>query len=224
MIRLLLSFAFALSPIAIYQNNKGVNQIVGEGKLDPAYYNPLIQDHPEQWIFYWNQALASITNKDLAAATQTLNWLASMLPPNEELLRFEVYYQLGRIYAEEKKVVEALGAYQKALDIFPDSKEVTVNMELLIQGGGGGSDGENEEQDKNKDQQQQKDGQDNKPKEEDPNKDDKGPKPTPKPFDSKDLSKEDVRRILDELKRQEEQIRAKIDENKPKEQGLGKDW
>ncbi len=221
---LLLSLSFAVSPFSIYENNKGVDKISNGEKLDPSYFNRLIQNNPEAWTFYWNQIVSTISSEEYQTAVQTLKWLLTIVPEDDEVLRFHINYQLGRVYAQEKKQKEALSAYQDALAIYPDSKEVTVNMELLIQGGGGGGSGENEEKDKDKKEQQQDKGQENKPKEDDSNKDKKGPKPTPKPFDSKDLSKEDVKRILDELKRQEEKIRAKIDDSKQKEKGLGKDW
>ena len=219
-----ISLSFAISPRAIYENNKGVDQIAKGDKVAPTYFNRLIQDNPEEWVFYWNQIVSNIQSEDFDTAAQTLKWLSTIVPAEDVGLRFYIYYQLGRVYAEQKKQSDALDAYQKALDIYPDSKEVTINIELLIQGGGGGGGGESEEKDKDKKEQQQDQGQDNKPKEDQPNKDEKGPKPTPKPFDSKDLSKEDVKRILDELKRQEEKIRAKIDDSKHKEKGLGKDW
>jgi tetratricopeptide (TPR) repeat protein len=225
LLSLCIALSFAISPFEIYENNKGVETITNGEKLDPSYFNRLIQSNSEEWILYWNQIVANIINEDYSTATQTLKWVASILPKKEELMRFYVYYQLGRVYAHEKKVTQALEAYQNALDIYPDSKEVTVNIELLAQsGGGGGGGGEDEQQDQNKEQQKQDQNQQQKPQEDKPNQDDSGPKPTPKPFDSKDLSKEDVKRILDELKRQEEQIRAKMDDSKPKEKGLGKDW
>lgn len=217
--------ANALSPFAIYENNQGVASIQETNKIQNGYFHRLIQENPSEWLLYWNQTVANVVNQDFESATKTLDWLTRTVPTDDAHLLFVIYYQLGRIYAQEKKVVEALQAYQKALDIYPDSKEVTVNMELLIQsGGGGGGGGENEQQDQNKEQQKQDQNQEQKPQEDKPNQDKNGPKPTPKPFESKDLSKEDVRRILDELKRQEEEIRAKMDENKPKEKGLGKDW
>ena len=103
----------------------------------------------------------------------------------------------------------------KALEIYPDSKEATVNLELLMnsQGGGGGDDQQQEDGDSQSKEDQQK----QKPQQPKKN-------PTPKPFKSKDLSKEDVKRILDELKRQEEKIRERLQNDQAEEDSDVKDW
>lgn len=155
------------------------------------------------------------------------------IPPEELLkkirkIRFFLLFNLGFLAAQDKKTDLAIEYYQKALDIYPNSREAKANIELLTNQNGGSS-GEKEEQDKdgdkgdNKDDKEQKDEEKNKPQKNEDGKNKEKPMPTPQKFDSKELSKDDVRRILQELERQEGQIWQRMNE-KPQEQQLDKDW
>lgn len=131
--------------------------------------------------------------------------------------RFEVLFNLAGVLGKQKRIDEALAAYQQALEIEPDSIEVKTNIELLWQSGGGGGSGDQQKpQDDKGDQQQQ--GQNDQPQP------DQQKKPQPKPFQSQDLSQDDVKRILDEIKNQEQGIRAQDYDKGSKEAPRAKDW
>ena len=129
-------------------------------------------------------------------------------------LEFVARYNKARLFAEQKKISQALNEYQSALELNPESIEVKTNIELLMQqqqGGGKGGEGE------------QKDQQGDEGKEPDPN----APlKKTPKnsEYKSENLSKKDVEKILEELKNQEQNIREKEYNKGVKEKSRDKDW
>lgn len=148
-------------------------------------------------------------------------------------------YNEAQLLGQQKKVDEALIAYQKALEIYPPSQEIKHNIELLIQmqqqqqNGQGQGDNQNQKQNDKKDQNQSKN--QNKDQQNDP-KDDKGkdpdqkkeyadsPKYKPRSFKGEDLSEADVKKILGELKQQEQKIRSQFNRKQVKEQPRDKDW
>ena len=138
---------------------------------------------------------------------------------NDKELKFQSLFNAGSNLAQDKKVAEALKAYQEALSIKPDSVEVKTNIELLLssQGGGGGQGDSQEQKDPQQGDQNQQNQNNGKP-------DQKKPKNQPRQFKSEDLSEQEVRRILDELKRQEEKIRGKELKKPQKESPNDKDW
>ncbi len=139
---------------------------------------------------------------------------------NESELKFNALFNLGNVLGKQKKIDEALLAYQNALKIKPDSVEVKTNIELLLSGGQGEGKGDQQQNKSNQDQnkKQQSDQQ------EDQKKKDSGQKPKPKPFESQDLTPQDVKRILDEIKNQEQSIRANEYEKGAKDSAKTKDW
>lgn len=150
---------------------------------------------------------------------------------------FAARFNQGVLRGENKKIEEALLAYQRALAIRPDSIETKTNIELLVQnqmkndGGKGqeenqdknqqGNQGSGDQQQKNqgesKDQQDQENNQNKKP-------DPKGsPQYKPREFQG-DLPESEVKKILSELKQQEQKIRGQFYRNETKERPRDKDW
>jgi Ca-activated chloride channel family protein len=175
-------------------------------------------------VMQYNLGVALEQQRDFEAAAKQFAFAARLT--NDPDLKFESLFNSARNLAENKKIPEALQAYQKALSVRPNSVEVKTNIELLMQQnqGGGDSDQENQSEDK---KDGDKDG--DKPKDKDQRKPESGKKPDqrqqPRKFKSEEMTEQDVRRILDELKRQEEKIRAKeYNKNPQKERSNEKDW
>lgn len=127
--------------------------------------------------------------------------------------KFEALFNLAIAHSANKKIEEALHAYQLALEIKPDSVEVKTNIELLLQGGEGQGEGEGESSGQDQKNEPKQGGGDpqNQPKQ--------------KKLEGKDLSSEDVRKILEELKDQDNRVRAQeIQKGQPKENRSGKDY
>ncbi len=160
-----------------------------------------------------NLALAFELNGDLDNAIKSYKMAIDLSKTNPATL-FLGHYNLARALGLKEKVEEALMSYQAALDIYPESKEVKVNIELLLQqkqgGGGGGKDNKDDD----------KEGQDQEPKPDSPIKEN----PKNSEYKSQNLSKKDVEKILEELKNQEQQIRAKEYGKGVKEKPRDKDW
>ncbi|MFN3454567.1 MAG: tetratricopeptide repeat protein [Pseudobdellovibrio sp.] len=108
---------------------------------------------------------------------------------------FQIYYNLGVKYGADKKIPQALEAYQKALDIDPTSTETKHNIELLMQQQSGQGQGENKNQDQQNENQQKQDQQNKDQKNKDQKKDSKDNKDNrdkkqDKPEDEKENEKE----------------------------------
>ena len=130
-------------------------------------------------------------------------------------------FNLGQAYAKKGQIPLALEWYQKALAVYPASKEVKTNIELLSQQNGGGGQGDNQQKNDKKDD--GKNDQDDKNKKKDPQQYAQNQKPKPREFKG-ELSENDVKKILGELKQQEQRIRADYNRKEEKEQPHGKDW
>lgn len=211
---------------AFFANRDGVKHLQGQSSQQ-AYQDFLraIDQDPLNPVLQLNLARTFEANEDFVKAEQGYLSALSILPKDSKLY-FETLFNLAGVLAKQQKIPEALAAYQRALEINPDSLEVKTNIELLWQQGGGGS-GKNQNKDQNKDQQQDQDknqqqkDQDSQ-KENEPKQEKK--KNQPKPFKSEELSPQDVKKILDEIKNQEQGIRAQDYERGAKESPRGKDW
>ncbi len=153
-------------------------------------------------------------------------------------------FNQGALRAESKNLEEALAAYQRALQVRPDSMEVKTNIELLIQSQSQSGEGEKQQnqegsEGQQSDQQNQGQGQDQNQQQDpdsqkDESKDDEQKKDPNKPYQSNqqykprefegDLSESDVKKILGELKQQEQKIRGQFHRGDTKEQPREKDW
>ena len=167
------------------------------------------------------------------------SYLTALKYADNDQLRFVIFYNLGQLKGAEKKIDEALGFYQQALELNPDSHETKVNIELLIQQGGGqGKSDDNKEQKDKKDkadkgdkkeQKDKSDKDDKKDNDKDQNQQEKPKeyeknKPQPRKFKSDELNQADVNKILGEIKQQEQKIRQDYNRKDVKERPRGKDW
>lgn len=220
----------ATSLDAYMANREGVQKF-NQKSFYPAYQNFLkaLQEDPLNPQVHMNLGRTFEENEEFEKAEKAYKGALKLIPENSSL-RFEGLFNLAIVQAKQDKIDEALGSYQAALEMDPDSKEVKTNIELLMQGQGGG--GKDQDKDgKGKDKEQKKEGEGDK----DKDKDKKDPKqnqqdgqepkkPQPKPFESKDLTPQDVKKILDEIKNQEQSIRAGEYERNAKDSPKGKDW
>jgi len=139
-------------------------------------------------------------------------------------------FNQGVTRTQNKQIEEALLAYQKALDVVPDSVQVKTNIELLISSQSQESgEGESEEKKDGKGDQPNQDKKDSgkesdeKEKNDKPKEYEKSEKYKPREFKG-DLSETDVKKILGELKQQEQKIRGQFYRNETKERPRDKDW
>ncbi|MBY0315519.1 MAG: tetratricopeptide repeat protein [Bdellovibrionales bacterium] len=242
LILLFASPAFAQNDLSvIWENNGAVKKISQEKNLE-AYedFVSLLGREPYDTTIQFNLGsswdLLGETEKAEKIYLELIKITDNLLQknPNEKQLkkisvvRLAALYNLGVQAQAKKQVDKALGYYQQALEINPDSTEIKHNIELLIQrgGGGGGGDSDQENQDQNQDGEggEGQRNQEPKPKEQKPNEKEKK---QPKEFDGKQMSKEDLKRILEELKEQEQGIRAKMQGKKGEKKdadGNDKEW
>lgn len=250
-VRLLLLSLFSLSALSpaqadelrgVIRNNEGVRKLKAGQTLE-AYskFGDAMVDLPFSPEVHYNLGLAFLEHKEPEKALSEFLKAAQLAQGDsraERTARFNALFNAAVVSAELKNVAQALGLYQQALELNPESLEVKTNMELLTQQGGGEGEGESQDQqgkgdnDKKdkKDKGQGQDQQDQKDQKPDQNKDQNQPqqgptpKPSPRPFKSEEISPQDVGRILEELKRQEEQIRAKMQGEGAKDVPNAKDW
>lgn len=163
-------------------------------------------------------------------------YLQFLNPQHPMIILFISYFNQAQLLGRENKIDEALEKYQQALAIVPDSKEVKINIELLLQqkqNQQGGGQSENQEQN-DKDQKNQSGKND--PKEGDDNNQDQdknqnqnknysqAPKYKPREFKG-ELNKESVQKIFGEISQQEKKMRTQYSkQNQSKEPPRDKDW
>lgn len=215
---LALGFSFAAQSATVksyVRNREGLSSFKNKNMFQ-AYqkFTKALEDDPLNPEIQMNIARIFEENEEFEKAEKGYRAAMRVLPADSPR-RFEALFNLAGVLGKQKKIDEALTAYQAALEMDPESIEVKTNIELLWQGGGGGGG-----QGKSKDQQQGE----NKDKGDQGDQQDQQQQKKPKPFDSQNLSKDDVKRILDEIKNQEQNIRAQDYEKGAREMPRDKDW
>lgn len=213
---------------AIRPNNEGVGELMKENSY--RAYQKFVEANAEDSFdptIRLNLGLAFSVNKENDKALAEFR-AAELLSGDNNDLKFKARFNQGVILAADGKVPEALGAYQAALDLKPDSLEAKTNIELLWQSQQGGKGkGKNDQKEGNEQKQDEGQGDQNKDQQnQDQGKNDqeKDKKDQPKPFDSQDMNQETMRKILDELKAQEQRVRAEHYSKGAKERPRDKDW
>lgn len=217
------ALASASSLQAVLSNRQGIEDL--KLKLSyPAYQKFLkaLSNDPLNPRLHLNLGLALAAGEEWDKAAQSFASAAELAHSDKEL-QFDAYFDWALAATKKGDIDQALAAYQKALEVHPDSIEVKTNIELLWQGQGKGKGKSKDSKsgDKNKDK---KDGQGDQNKNKNQSQQQQPQHQQPKPFQSKDLSRQEVRKILEEIKNQEQSIRAKEYDRKSKEPGDGKDW
>jgi tetratricopeptide (TPR) repeat protein len=211
---------FEIDPRTLWHNHKGVQALKekrsseAQGEFFQALgVDPLVSEiQINLGLTFFDLKQGENALKSFEAAEK---WAAN--PEAHFISRFNQ----GVTRMTDKKVEEALLAYQRALDIKPDSLETKTNIELMLiqqsqqdgQGEGEGQQGQEQAEKSKEGDSQDKKNKDYKASEQYQMKDQKG-----------DLSSEDVKKILGELKQQEQKIRGQYYRNETKEKPLEKDW
>lgn len=215
----------------VIRNNQGVLDFMDKRPAEAFdKFSDALADVPFSGAVHFNIGTTFLVNKEFDKALNEYRQAAELskgASASEKEVRFRSLFNSGVALTEQKKIDEALAAYQAALSVNPESREAKLNIELLTQMSQGGGEGEDQNQQNQSqgDKKQNKDGQgqDDKDKQKQ-SQQAQQPKPTPKPFNSEQISKQDVGKILEELKRQEEQIRARMQDQGAKNASPGKDW
>lgn len=170
------------------------------------------QENSNSSILQNNLGLSYDLTNNIADAIKT--YKSSELLSKDPNFKFIFRFNEGEAWGRQKKIDEALRAYQSALELNPNSLEVKTNIELLIQQQQQqNSQGQGES---NSDEKQQDGKEDNK--EKDQNKEfQKNKKYKPREFSNENLPESAVNKILEELKKQEQKTQK--DFNKGQEQG-----
>ncbi|MCB9073362.1 MAG: tetratricopeptide repeat protein [Bdellovibrionaceae bacterium] len=238
----------------IYNNNGGVVNLRADKKTEALdQFIGLTAEHPDDLWLQFNIAstLQVLAQEEKAVKIyqeiaeglkkQLPNYVARKELAEYQTLFFAVEYNLGVAYQFMGKIDEALAAYQNALAIMPESKEIKTNIELMFAGGQGkgkGKSNDKNQQDKQKgegegegdsdqnDDQKNKDAQSQQQEQKDQQKNqgDKKDKKKQQGFDAKYMSPEDLKRIMEELKEQEQGIRAKMERKGKKSEPKDKEW
>lgn len=214
-INLRIDYVMAVTPLNVIENNNdGVASLENEDpKQAYVLFLQALAEDPFNSLVRLNLGFVFEQGKEYQKAYQEYMSAYKYAKTDEE--KFAALFNAGNAMKEAKNYEVALKAYQDALALNPQSKEVKKNIELMWKGGGGGG-GQNEKE-QPQDGEQQQDSQS-------PQDQQEKPKPKPKEFEGKELSESDVKKILEELKNQEQQIRAKEYDKEPKSVPKDKDW
>ncbi len=218
----------------VLENNRGVSRFNDEKPVEAFdKFTEALGELPFSGAVHFNLGTVLLKNQEYQKALREFDQAVRTSPGVGNIeVRFRSHFNSAVALTAEKRIDEALEAYQRALDEKPDSLEAKHNIELLTKMQSGGGEGDKNQEQKDKNDQKKDQGKDP---QKDPQKDQKDqkqqpkefkqpPKATPRPFDSKELSQQDVGKILEELKRQEEQIRARMQNEKAKDAPPEKDW
>ncbi len=216
--------AWAHSPSLVQKNNQALQGLLGKDthKSRELLLQGLAEE-PFSFELRMNLGLVYLAQEDYLRAAGEFLAAAELFEESPDK-RFQALFNLALARTAAGSVAGALEAYQKALQLEPNSLEVKQNIELLWQmvegesqgdgegdpqeGQGDSEDGEgDEEQDSGENQSQ--------------NYQDSQPNQT---FESERLTPDDVRRIMEELKAQEQAIRAKELSQGGRDVPLEKDW
>lgn len=209
-----------LNLVEIWENNRAIEALEQKKALEAhEILSRLVVESPQNPFLQFNLGSSYIAVEDPEKSLKMYQELLKQ-PNLPEQIAFSSHYNQGVLFATKKEVEKALAAYQKALEIFPNSIETKTNIELLLKMSGGGGQGDKKDQQQDDGEQQNQD----------ENKDSKEPKEfsnknqQPNQFNDKEMSKEDVNKILEELKKQEQNIRAKHERKGGKESDREKSW
>lgn len=207
----------------IAANHQGTMQLQAESYTGAfKSFSEALQSEPLNFAHHLNLGLNFEILKNEEEALKSYDFIAKNV--KDAQIQFYALFNQARLYAQMKNIPEALRLYQEALRVDPNSQEVKINIELLLQQDQqdksqekkdeGESDPENKEGENERDQE----------KPDDQPKNYKKPPQQPKKFESKELSESDVKKILGELERQEQKIRKEFHKQKTKDRPNEKDW
>lgn len=221
-------------PRLFIENKRAHQQLEGQNYLDAKdHFAESLKFDPFLAETHANLGVTFLLSQDPDRALQ-------LFKKSEELtknpaLKFLNFYNQGVVHGMQGRIDEAIQAYQKSLDIIPDSKEAKTNIELLLQGQKDKK-GEGQGDSKDQDPSDKDKGKSDKESDKDKDADDKSKKEKPKSGEYKaskkyqprefkgELNPSDVNKILGEIKSQEQKIRSQYNKSDKKEQPRDKDW
>lgn len=219
----LIGCGYEIDPRTLSSNRNG-NEAMTEKRFSDAqgFYIEALGVDPFISEIHSNLGLTFLELKKPEDAIKSFEAAEKFARKNEPM--FVARFNQGVTRGASKQIEEALLAYQRALDINPQSIEVKTNIELLLsqqsdQGEGQGQ-GENSKDGKGDQESENQENKKDQPK--DYSKDPQKPY-KPREFEG-DLSEADVKKILGELKQQEQKIRGQFYRNEIKERPRDKDW
>lgn len=216
---------YEIDPQTLWHNRQGVQRLQEKNpsEAQAAFFRALGVD-PFVSEIHINLGLSFVELKQPENALKSFE-SAEKWSQNKQS-SFVSRFNQGVTRTQNKQIEEALLAYQKALDVVPDSKEVKTNIELLISS--------ESQQSGEGDSKEKKDVQGDQSKQDDSNQGENEKKDKPKEYQKNenykprefkgDLSETDVKKILGELKQQEQKIRGQFYRNETKERPRDKDW
>ncbi len=213
---------------AIGPNNEGVDFFLKENPYQAyqKFVEAVSVDSFDPTV-HFNMGVIYSANKEGDKAIAEYKMAETLAGDNREI-KFKALYNQAVELQAKSDIPGALRAYQMALEIDPESKEIKTNIELLWQQkkeqGGGQGDQQNQGQNNDgqggsSDQQEEKPGDSGAGDKEEQKK-----KQQPKPFESKELTPDTVRKVLEELKAQEQRVRSEHYSKGQKERPRDKQW
>jgi Ca-activated chloride channel family protein len=220
---LLIGCGYEIDPRTLSSNRQG-NEAMGDKRFTDAqgFYIEALGVDPFISEIHSNLGLTYLELKKPEDAIKSFESAEKFARKNEPM--FVARFNQGVTRGANKQIEEALQAYQRALDVNPQSMEVKTNIELLLsqQSGQGEGKGQGQNSEDGKGDQESEDQEKKKDQPKDYSKDPQQPY-KPREFDG-ELSEADVKKILGELKQQEQKIRGQFYRNEKKERPRDKDW
>lgn len=202
----IISFLFCTTALLAQTENTAIrkgNQLYKKGKISDAEkeYAKAVQQNPSSATANFNLGNTRFRKNQFADAEKDFNNSLTNNPDNTQLQQKSLY-NMGVALSKQKKLLESIDAYKKALRIDPTDEDTRVNLQKAL--------------DELRKQQQSQKQPDNKPQQQQK---DKKQKQEPK------TNKKRLEQQLKSLQQKEQEIQEKMQQNKSRSGSQPeKDW
>lgn len=114
---------------ALHKKTKKGNELFEQGKFDEAlakYTDAQLHD-PESGRLHFNIGDVFYKTQKYEKAREEFTNCLNNVPVD---IQSQAYYNIGNSYFRENKLVEAIAAYKKALELNPEDEDAKYNLEL----------------------------------------------------------------------------------------------
>lgn len=209
---------------AITPNNEGVKILEGDNKsgAQKKFLEAIEADSFDPHLRI-NLGIGYLVNKDPKNAVNEFR-VAEKMAGEDSQIKFAARFNMGVAFAQAEDIDAALAAYQSALELQPDSKEVKTNIELLWKQGKGKGKGSKGNKDKEKDKEGGGESEGDKENSDKSEGEVVSSRPMPRTYQNEQLTEETVNKVLEELKAQEQRVRGEHYGQSKKERAREKNW
>ena len=132
----IVSFLFCTTPLLAQTENTAIrkgNQLYKKGKISDAEkeYSKAVQQNPSNATANFNLGNTRFRKNEFAEAEKDFNNSLTNNPDNSQLQQKSLY-NMGVSLSKQKKLLESIDAYKKALRLDPTDEDTRVNLQKAL--------------------------------------------------------------------------------------------